>query len=277
MQNPMQGLQAARKKPNPTQGALSTPGTPMDMSTQGRLGTVSGFITGQEGSDSFSAMAAMTGGQGRSGDAIQNAQQSLQVDRGAFTQQALQTQREQESADAAERGEMGQAVQQFSNTDPFDDKTLDELNRLNFANIANAAGAKFMEQMGGVTAMLGAAGIPGGGVGAGLAAQAANSRFQTIVNGQAQAMASNKTNQLTMRAAHAMGTLEARSRYAAVLGKDVPTTSLEAFKNLVDLDLAQLGVAVGYKASSEAAAAQRDAGKMALIGNIAGGVLGGVL
>lgn len=198
-------------------------------------------------------------------------------DRFAFTTQAAQTQRDQEAADAAEREELGQATRDFQQFDPFTDETLDKLTSLSFAKEADAAAEAYMQQMGGVQQTLGAAGITGGGVAAGLAAQAAHQRFQSIVTGQRNAMADLKGRQLEMRAAKKMAEYDARSRYAAVLGKDVPTTTLEAFQNLLELDLANLGIYTKMRADKDAAKDMKRAGNIGAITGLATGALSAIL
>jgi hypothetical protein len=249
-------------------------GTPNDTSFAGRAAGISEMLT--QGGSSFMGAVDTTANFG-GGDAIQNANQRMNVNRFGFAQAGFEAQQQQEAADQAERDEMGAAVQDFMDFDPFTNEKLDELTRLSFAENADAAAAKFMDQMGGVGAALGAAGISGGGMAAGMAAQAAHQRFQSIVTGQRQAMADLSVRQMEMQSAKKMAEVEARSRYAQILGKDVPTMALETFQNLLELDLANLGIAVDYKASQEAADAQKEAGVMGMIGNIAGGLIGGLL
>lgn len=253
-----------------------------DPNTSG-FGQVGDFITGQ--TDDPMALSRglgakgtrmLPGPQGPAAPEI-GALQMQAKDRAAFTAQAGQTQRAQEQADAAERGELGAATRDFQQFDPFTDEDLDRLTSLAFAKQADAAAAEFMRQMGGVQETLGAAGITGGGVAAGLAAQAAQQRFASIVTGQREAMASLKGKQLEMRAAKKMAEYDARSRYAAVLGKDVPTTTLEAFQNLLELDLANLGVFTDMRARKDAQKDAKTAGKLALAGGIAQGVAGAIL
>jgi hypothetical protein len=208
---------------------------------------------------------------------IANTGAMLSRDRKNFMTEATDIQSRQEQADANERKEMFGATQDFANFDPFDDETLDRLTRLSFAEQADAAAAKFMDTMGGVQSTMGAAGITGGGVAAGLAAQAAQSRFQSIVTGQRRAMSDLATRQMEMRASKKMAELEARSRYAAVLGKDVPTTTIEALQNMMEVDLAQLGIVMGYQGAKDAATKARQGALIGAAGGLAKGVMGGIL
>lgn len=174
----------------------------------------------------------------------------------------------EEARGARAEGMIGSAVS-AANVPTMTDQDI----RRSFGRSTDDASKGMMGQMGSLRSYLGGAGITGGGLAAGMAAQFQLARAGQMTDARrALFLEKSKTDALD-RARNFQNQLT----YASAVNRPVSMLYSDWLGQSAGIRLGQSGVERQYMAGKAAADAQKDAGLMSGIGGIAGGLIGAIL
>jgi len=145
--------------------------------------------------------------------------------------------------------------------------------RRSFGRDADTSASEMIGKMSGLRSYLGGAGITGGGLAAGMAAQYQLARAGQMTDARrALFLEKSKTDALD-RARNFQNQLT----YASAVNRPVSMIRSDWLNNMAGIRLGQQGVEAQRSAAKDAANASKQAGMMSGIGSIAGGLIGAIL
>lgn len=203
------------------------------------------------------------------GSATMNAQMTANRSVTAMLGEAFRLRNLEDERFGAASERLTRSVDQLPET--FSDADFEEFFKDEFTLAADASGQAMFGDLGMVRGALGAAGITGGGVAAGLAQAADMKRLRDTKARGLQAKMDLRQAKMNADAQDALRNINAEFQLANFNNQSPSLLGLDALTNASELALTELGLYLGDDAARRQAKAEEDAAKMGMVGNIIGG------